>query len=503
MRNPIPKVIFILTICCLLPINCSKKTASGGNHSDNFNKNFRYQLSRYKFSAVNDYVENNLSQINSRNLIDFYYEKMKMSYAAWKIALALQKYEFNKNFGKYEPGMVKTDELESTIRVFLLSSYLEAGDIQSFKSIIQTGSITTNNPLYKRLLVMNSIATGNEHAAIVQANPSIAYRYQSGQTSPAIAPEEMVPGGRSLDDLDQMIIAFRTGNEEILDVVFHHGAQTSLFYYQYISPQGHTVDIYDPHSLWLSFMYYGDKLLLLCEKSEDVSSTYSNYLSAMTYFLRGDKEQASLKLKNIIDSDQSLSATLLDISNALYQGILEMNHSVASEKIPKLETDLEKVKYCESLIQFSKNTDWKMIDDVFRDILNRRYKLINSLEGKYFILTESDTLCTDLEILYTIGRYYLLRDQINKAEECFLSVYQLYKSFSIKDNVNCGNLFEYDPALFIIYSSYAMLNNNNMVSIILQEITALSMGERIFLIPSRILSNVLTPPKIFGDNKLE
>jgi len=504
MKNNSLTTLLTLVVCCVLTISCSRNTSSNTKHSDTINENFSYQLTKYKFGTLNKYIAENRNLINTKNLMDFYYEKMKMSYAAYTMAALLQRYEYAKNFGEGKSGSIQSDELGSTLLIFLLSSYLDAGDTLSFITALKKYPISRKNPLYYRYQVMNAITTGNTQAPILQDYPWVAYRFNANEDlSSGFVLENPPTDGRTLDDLDRMLATYKLGREDVLDAVFHYGAQIPLFSYQYYSPKGQSVDIYDIQSLWLSYMYYGDKLLALSERAEDVSSAYRNYLSAMTYFFRGDKEKVQIKLKNILNSGQPLPATLTDVSHALYLGIVEHNSPMTTERILELKTNLEKVKYCESFFRFSNSPTYEVIDRTFHDILTRNYTLMNSLEGKHYLLTESDNLCVDLEILYTIGRYYLMTNRINEAEKCFLSIYQVYKSFSIKDNINCGNLYEYDPALFVIYSSYAMLNNKNLIPIVLQEITALSMQEKIFFLPSRILSNILTPPKIYGDYKFE
>jgi len=493
-------ISLVILSTSLIIISCTSETSTPSTKEKVINDNFEYFLTNYRFESFNNSIELDLNKINSKNLINYYYLKMKMTYAAYTIGDLLQRYEYNKNFNMAQNRSSELDDLGSILSILLLSNVLGENDISSYIKMEKDQIIKKTNPLYYRYQVMNAVATGKIHNKILKEHPQTASRYGFNGISKSVA---QLSKGRSLKALDRMIVAERKGSIGMLDSLFHFGAKTPLFFYEYRYPNNQTIKIYDVESMGLAFSYYSDKLIDMCKQKSDVSEIYKNYLLANCYFYHGNIKNTINKLQTVVDNEQSGSTELFEISKAIYKGCQKILPHDFNEQIHEFHSDLAKVKYCEAIFQFSGFAHYNKIDSIFSGILRDKYELIDSREGEYFDFSESENSCIDIEILFSIGRYFLLTNQISKSEKCFLSIYQMNKSFSLKDNLNCGNLFEYNPADFLLYSSLAMVHNNVMLPIVSQEISATSMTEKIFLIPSKLLSNLITQPDIYSDNKIE
>ena len=91
-------ISLVILSTSLIIISCTSETSTPSTKEKVINDNFEYFLTNYRFESFNNSIELDLNKINSKNLINYYYLKMKMTYAAYTIGDLLQRYEYNKNF---------------------------------------------------------------------------------------------------------------------------------------------------------------------------------------------------------------------------------------------------------------------------------------------------------------------------------------------------------------------------------------------------------------------
>lgn len=466
---------------CLLLIACNGKPPSVVNKSK-----LSYYVENYEFEkAQNMVVTGDFLKYDIPHIVNLYYQLMRLANSAYQNTLILYQLALEDYLSR--PEELHPD-LVPVAQYFLGRSYWLSGQEKRAKEYFSSVLVSYpgDHPLYARvkLLAVYPLDEGDQFSETSlsrAAYPARALGVASGNTV------NFYPLRSTLESLDRAIVALNEGNFSDLDRAFE-STLTPVFFYEAPVEDSLHVRFYAPEALLVAAIYFGHKAeefserLGKVEEDKALGMFYRGWVSVYA----GQYEDAIKEFKNLLNSqiletrnENSISAIVHGLSQTGKFDQMYVFEGIDPDDYDRL---IPAAKYWFYKHQVGK--DRLLADEFF---LNVDGYFASSLTREIIEIPEGINECDFREILFTVGRYFVLTLRIEMAEKYFAAIHNLTKSFDLSSNPNCGLMSDYHPAVNLSFSATAMIHRSRLNKLALDSISRESSDNTLYLEPAVIL----------------
>jgi len=442
----------------------------------------RYCDSSHLKKAYNLYSSQKIIQDNHRaKVIDLHYYITQAAWASYNSSRYLQQISFSDYLA--ENSSIYKDEVKyMQIRNKL---FIDNFSKSKIAHLLENWELKADQPLYIERSLLEAWVSNNiqEMSSLAKQKPLLYYRLIG---DPSIIPKsifELHPLEGSLDQMDQLILAWESRNMDFIDSQVKLNPFQNFSYSEPID----SIPFYSSESLLLLAMYFSRELEKILEQNGAKSNPETSFYNIWIHLLSENYAVAVQYLKNYIDS-----GILAENDAATYQAIVDalttkssVEYNIADTSIIFTPQFLPLVKYWYYCFKAST----KESDLIHANLDNISSMLTtNWTEFTNYYKEDIGDICIYTETLYTLGLYHLNNNDIDLAEKYFTAIYDIKRSFSIKDLISCGKIFQFQPTTFLPYAAAIFNKNVLMKDLVLQTIKIEIQDHPYYLIPSNDLN---------------
>ena len=480
-------IIKALTIIGLIALifSCSNqenKKQIGADNRKIIGKFERYCNNFHLKKALDLYASQEIIKIKyCAKAVDLYYYLMQAAWASYYSSLYLQQISFS-DYLADNSSIYKDEVRYLQLRNKIFNDRLCKSDVAG---LIRNWKMKVDHPLNTERSLIDAWANNNiqKMKDLAEQKPFLYYRLvgEANNIPENIFKLQSLTG--SLDHLDQLFLGWEKGK---IDLIESQAKLNPFQNFSYTEPND-SIQFYSSESLLLMAKYFSWQLEKLMSQDARGINTEASFYHSWISLLSGNYNDAVEYFKMYIDS-----GLLAEEDVAVYQAIYDAlttrsdaDYSITDESFMFSSKLLPLVEYWyyryNTSVKESVTKDEKL--DEISAILTAHWPEFTN----YYQDGDGD-ICHYTETLYTLGVYYLNRGEIALAEKYFSAIYNIQRSFSIKDISSCGKIFQFQPTTFLPYAAAIFINNIEMNDIVLQAIKGEIQEHPYYFIPSNALN---------------